>query len=90
MDIFIRMRKCTQTVIIMVKFSENIFGVDFIQKHRLHFNQNTQQLSFLQTLSKAIFAVKSFTMQPFAASTAQARSFQTLQGPNLFVLQNLH
>jgi hypothetical protein len=57
-DIFIKGRKCTHTVIIKDEFSENISGVDFIQKHRLHYNHDNQQLSFLQTPSKAIFAVK--------------------------------
>jgi hypothetical protein len=32
-DIFIKRRKCTHTVVIMDKFSENILGGDFIQKH---------------------------------------------------------
>jgi hypothetical protein len=75
-DIFIKKRKCTHTVVIMDEFSKNILLVDFVQKHQLHYNQNTQQLSFLQTPSKAIFAVKNFTVPPFAATMVQARSFQ--------------
>jgi len=75
-NIFIKKRKCTHTVIILDKFSENTLGVDFIQKHRLHFNQNTQQLSFLQTLSKAIFTIKNFTFPPFATLVTKLRATQ--------------
>jgi hypothetical protein len=32
-DICIKERKCTQTVVIKDELSENILGVDFIQKH---------------------------------------------------------
>jgi hypothetical protein len=32
-DIFIKKRKCTHMVVIMDEFSENILGVDLIQKH---------------------------------------------------------
>jgi hypothetical protein len=48
------------------EFGKNMLGVDFIQKHQLHYNQDTQQISFLQTPSKALFAVKNFTIPPFA------------------------
>jgi hypothetical protein len=84
-NIFIKKRKCTHTVIILDKFSENTLGVDFIQKHRLHFNQNTQQLSFLQTLSKAIFTIKNFTFPPFATTMVQARSFQTIYEDRTYI-----
>jgi hypothetical protein len=50
--------------------------VDFIQKHGLHYNHGIQQLSFLQTLSKTLFAVKNFTISSFATTILQARSFQ--------------
>jgi hypothetical protein len=83
--IFIKKRKCTHTMVIMDEFSKNILGVDFIQKHRLHYNQNTQQISFLQTLSKAIFGVKNFTLPPFAATMVQARSFQTISKDQNYV-----
>jgi hypothetical protein len=73
-DILIKGRKCTQTVVIKDEFSENILGVNFIQIHRLHYNQDTQQISFLQTPSKAKFAVKTFMIPPLAATTAQTRS----------------
>jgi hypothetical protein len=32
-DIFIKGRKCNHTVVIKDELSENILGVDFIQKH---------------------------------------------------------
>jgi hypothetical protein len=60
------------------EFSENILGIDFLQKHRLHFDQKTQQTQFLQTPSKAIFATKNFALPPFATTLVQARSFQTI------------
>jgi hypothetical protein len=61
-DIFIRNQKCTHTVKITNEFSENTLGIDFIQNHRIHFDQKTQQVCFLQTPSKAIFATKNFTL----------------------------
>jgi RNase H-like domain found in reverse transcriptase len=41
-DIFIRKRKCTHTVQIAGKSSENILGIDFLQKFRLHVNTKTE------------------------------------------------
>ena len=35
MDIFIKNRKCTHTVQLADEFSENILGIDFLQKFRL-------------------------------------------------------
>jgi len=62
----------------MDEFSENILSIDFLQKHQLHFNQNTQQTSFLQTPSKAIFATRNFTLPPLATTLVQARSFKAI------------
>jgi hypothetical protein len=82
-DIFIKRRKCTHKVHITDEFSENTLGIDFLQKHRLHFDGKTQQIRFLQTSSKAIFATKNFTLPPFATALVQARSFQTInEGQN--------
>jgi hypothetical protein len=75
-DIFIKGRKCTHSVIVKDKLSKNTLGVDFIQKHRLHYDHATQQLRFLQTPSKAIFAVKNFTILLLATIMVQARSLQ--------------
>ncbi len=77
-NILIKGRKCTHTIIIMDKSSENILAVDFIQKHRLHYNHDTQQVSFLQTLSKAIFAMKNMMILPLSSTILQARSFEKI------------
>jgi hypothetical protein len=77
-DIFIKRRKCTQTVIVKDELSKNTLGVDFIQNHRLHYDHDTQQLRFLQTPSKAISAIKNFTIQPLATTIVQVRSFQKM------------
>jgi hypothetical protein len=67
-DIFRKRRKCTHTIQIMDEFSENTLGIDFLQKHRLHFDRKTQQICFLQMPSKVIFANKNFTLPPFATT----------------------
>jgi hypothetical protein len=72
-DIFIKKRKCIHNIKITDEFSENILSIDFLQKHRLHFDQKTQQTSFLQTPSKAIFATKNFTLPPLTTTLVQAR-----------------
>jgi len=77
-DIFIKKRKYTHTVQIADEMSENILGIDFLQKFRLHLDPKTQQISFLPTPSKALFATKNFTLPPFATTLVQARTFQTL------------
>jgi hypothetical protein len=77
-DIFIKKRKCTHTIKMTDEFSENILSIDFLQKHRLHFDQKTQQTSFLQTPSKAIFATRNFTLLPLATTLVKARSFQAI------------
>jgi hypothetical protein len=69
----------------MDEFSENTLGVDIIQQHRLYFNDNTQQLTFLQTLSIAIFTIKNFALTPFATTIVQARSFQTIYEDKTYV-----
>ncbi len=38
-DIFIKNRKCTHMVRIANESSENILGIDFLQKFRLHLSQ---------------------------------------------------
>jgi hypothetical protein len=52
MDILIKGRKCTHTVVIQNETSENVIVVDFIQKHWLNYDPETKQISFLQKLSK--------------------------------------
>jgi hypothetical protein len=77
-DLFIKKRKCSHSVQISDEFSENTLGSDFLQKFRLHLNHKTQQIEFLPTLSKALFATRNFTLPPFATTLVQARTFQTI------------
>jgi hypothetical protein len=77
-DVFIKKRKCSHTVQISNKLSENILGIDFLQKFWLHLDPKTQQITFLPTPSKALFATKNFTLPPFATAFIQARTFQMI------------
>ena len=45
-DIFIRNRKCTHTVKIAHELSENILGIDFLQKFRLRVDPKTEEFTF--------------------------------------------
>ncbi len=65
--------------------SENILGIDFLQKFRLHYDQQNQQTQFLPNPSKALFATKSFTLPPFSTSLVQARSFQKIDNPQNYI-----
>ncbi len=56
--------------------SENILGIDFLQKFRLQVDPKTQEISFQSAPSKALFATKNFTLPPFATALVQARTFQ--------------
>ena len=75
-DIFIKKRKCTHMVQIADESSENILGIDFLQKFRLHLDPKTKEVTFQSAPSKALFATKNFTMPPFATTLVQARAFQ--------------
>jgi hypothetical protein len=77
-DIFIQKRKCSHTVQISDEFSENTLGIDFLQNFRLHIDHKTQQIRFLPTPSKALFATRNFTLPPFATTLVQARTVQTI------------
>ena len=77
-DIFIRNRKCTHTVTIADESSENIFGIDFLQKFRLQLNSKTKEINFQSAPSRALFATKNFTIPPFATTLVQARTFQNI------------
>jgi hypothetical protein len=77
-DIFIRKRKCTHTVKIADKSSENILGIDFLQKFRLHLDPSTKEVTFQSAPSRALFATKNFSIPPFATTLVQARTFQTI------------
>ncbi len=77
-DIFKKKRKCLHTVQISDGFSENILGINFLQKFRLHLDPKTQQIRFLPTPSKALFTTRNFTLPPFATTFVQARTFQTI------------
>jgi hypothetical protein len=79
-DIFIKNKKCIHIIKITDELSENILGIDFLQKHLLHFDQKTQQISFLKTPSRGLFATRNFTLQPFIIAPVQARTFQTING----------
>jgi hypothetical protein len=68
----------THTVQIVDEASENILGIDFLQKFQLHLDPNTKEINFQSAPSKALFATKNFTMPPFATTLVQARTFQTL------------
>jgi hypothetical protein len=54
MDIFIKKRKCTHTVQIADELSENILGIDFLQKFRLHLDPKTKEITFQSAPSKAL------------------------------------
>jgi hypothetical protein len=84
-DIFIKNRKCSHIVQITDELSENILGIDFLQKFWLHFDHKTQQTQFLPSLSKALFATKSFTLPPFSKSLVQARSFQKINNEQNYI-----
>ncbi len=58
--------------------SENILGIDFLQKFRLHLDPKTKEITFQSTPSKALFATKNFTMPPFATTLVQARTLQEI------------
>jgi hypothetical protein len=75
---FYKKRKCSHTVQVSDEFSKNTLGSDFLQKFRLHLNRKTQQIEFLPTPSKALFATRNFTLPPFATTLVQARTFQTI------------
>jgi len=77
-DIFIRKRKCTHTVKIADESSENILGIDFLQKFRLHLDPSTKEVTFQSAPSRALFATKNFSIPPFATTLVQARTFQTI------------
>jgi hypothetical protein len=42
----------------MDESSDNILGVDFIQMHRLYYNNESQQIKFLTTPSKPLCSMK--------------------------------
>ena len=75
-DIFIRNRKCTHTVQLAEEFSENILGIDFLQKFRLRVDPKTGEFTFQTAPSTALFATKNFTLPPFTTTLVQARTFQ--------------
>jgi hypothetical protein len=77
-DIFIRGRKCTHPVQIVNEESENILGIDFLQKFRLHLNPKTKEITFQSAPSQALFTTNNFRMPPLATTLVQARTFQTL------------
>jgi len=77
-DIFIRNSKCTHTVKIANESSENILGIDFLQKFRLHLDPKTKEITFQSAPSRALFATKNFTIPPFATTLVQARTFQNI------------
>ncbi len=58
--------------------SENILGIDFLQKFRLHLNPSTKEVTFQSAPSRALFATKNFSIPPFATTLVQARMFQTI------------
>jgi predicted aspartyl protease len=77
-DIFIRNRKCPHTVKIADESSENILGIDFLQKFRLQVDPKTKEITFQSAPSMALFPTKNFTIPPFATALVQARTFQNI------------
>jgi hypothetical protein len=62
-DIFMKKRKCSHTVQISDELSENILGIDLLQKFWLQLDPKTQQITFRPTLSKALFALHCLPLQ---------------------------
>jgi Reverse transcriptase (RNA-dependent DNA polymerase)/RNase H-like domain found in reverse transcriptase len=58
--------------------SENILGIDFLQKFRLHLDPKMKEITFQSAPSRALFATKNFTIPPFATTLVQARTFQNI------------
>ncbi len=58
--------------------SENILGIDFLQKFRLHIDPKTKEVTFQLAPSKALFATKNFTIPPLPTTLVQARTLQTI------------
>jgi hypothetical protein len=56
--------------------SENILGIDFLQKFQLQVDPKTKEITFQSAPSRALFATKNFTIPPFATALVQARTFQ--------------
>jgi hypothetical protein len=52
---------------------------------RIQLNCKTQQIEFLPTPSKALFATRNFTLPPFATTLLQARTFQTIDKDNDYI-----
>jgi hypothetical protein len=67
-DIFIKQRKCTYTVQIADETSENILGIDFLQKFQLHINPSTKEITFQSQPSRALFAQRNITIPPFTTT----------------------
>jgi hypothetical protein len=77
-DIFIKQRKCTHTVQIADELSENILGIDFLQKFRLYLNPKTKEITFQSAPSRALFTTKNLTIPPFSTMLVQARTFENI------------
>jgi hypothetical protein len=84
-DIFIKGRKCTHTVQIADESSENILGIDFLQKFRQHINPRTGEVTFQPEPSQALFATRNFTIPPLTTTLVQAITFQTINNHLHFV-----
>ena len=87
-DIFIKNRKCAHTVQIANEFSENILGIDFLQKFRLRVDPKTGEVTFQTAPSTALFATKNFTLPPFTTIPVQARTFQNVD-PQLHYIADI-
>ena len=78
----------THTVQIADEFSENILGIDFLQKFWLRVDPKTEEFTFQTAPSKALFATKNFTIPPFTTVLAQARTFQDID-PQLHYIADI-
>jgi hypothetical protein len=64
-DLWIKGRKLTHAVNVIEVLNDNIIGIDFMHKHKLTYDEEKQQVKFIDTHQNSLSAVKQTVLPAF-------------------------
>ncbi len=87
-DLFIKGKKFTHTINIMDTLTNNIIGIDFMHKNKLHYDVQSRQVKIAGIEKDQIVAIKEQVL-PALASTVVTAKFEGKTEPNIHFIASI-
>jgi Retroviral aspartyl protease len=87
-DLFFKGKKFTHIINIMDTLTNNIIGIDFMHKNKLHYDVQTRQVKIACIVVDQIFAIKEQIL-PALASTVGTAKYKGKPEPNVHLIASI-